>query len=90
LKTIFLLTVASFSVKLRQTHRSRPGLTLPGSLGNDGAQLLGNLISATVGTLDLFGFPFFHTHNKGKSFTTFLAEKFIGRHALLPLSTAYG
>jgi hypothetical protein len=57
--------------------------TLPGSLGDDRAHLLGHLVGAAVGTLNFVGFSLFDTHNEGEFFTTFLAEKFIGRHDLL-------
>jgi hypothetical protein len=63
--------------------------TLPGGLSNDGAHLLDNLISAAVGTFDFFGFTLSYAHDDGKFFTAFLAEKFVSRHNLGPLSEGY-
>ena len=56
----------------------------PGCLGDDRAQLLGDLLGPAEAAFDFLGFSFFHAHNKGEFFTTFFADKFIGRHAVSP------
>ena len=56
----------------------------PGCLGDDRAQLLSDLIGPAGGAFDFLGFSFFQAHNKGEFFTTFFADKFIGRHAVPP------
>jgi hypothetical protein len=59
-------------------------LAFPRSFGNDGAQLLTDLIAAALAALDFFRFPLFHAHNEGEFFTAFFADKFIGGHAVPP------
>ncbi len=55
-------------------------LALPGCLGDNRAQLLGDLIGTAEAAFDFLAFPFSEAHDNGEFFSTFLANKFIGRH----------